>query len=133
MPMLPPAPPRFSTMKDLPVDCSSAAVTMRAVMSDGPPGVFATTKRTGRSGEAASAERVRRMAGIATPAASAPLITRRRDHFGWLIVVSPWRVSWVGAGLKPPVHPKLGQKLTIVQGPACDTSARRAVDARHRP
>jgi len=34
----------------LPVDCSRAAVTMRATISDGPPGVLATTNFTGRSG-----------------------------------------------------------------------------------
>ena len=40
----------FSMMKVLPVDCCSAAETMRPVMSEGPPGVFATTIFTVRSG-----------------------------------------------------------------------------------
>ncbi len=51
---------------------------IRPTISDGPPGVFATMILTGRSGYAAKAERVRRITGAATPAASAPLIMVRR-------------------------------------------------------
>src|SRR5258707_326604 len=43
MPMLPPAPPLFSTTTE-PTSCSVIASAMkRAMMSDGPPGVLATT------------------------------------------------------------------------------------------
>src|SRR5579862_2480411 len=54
---------------------------MRATMSDGPPGVLATTNFTGRSGYAAYAEPTRRIEGAARPAASTPVLlrTRRRD------------------------------------------------------
>jgi hypothetical protein len=39
-----------STKKVPPVACCIAAAMMRAMMSDGPPGVLATMIRTGRSG-----------------------------------------------------------------------------------
>src|SRR6185369_11761770 len=51
---------------------------MRATMSEGPPGELATTTRTGRSGNAASAELTRNSAGAATRAPAA-LMTWRRD------------------------------------------------------
>ena len=64
----------------LPVDCSSAAATTRPIRSDGPPGVFATTIFTGRSGYCAKAARVHSSAGAATPAASAVLMNVRRER-----------------------------------------------------
>ena len=70
------------------------------------------------------------MAGAATPAASMPLTTRRRDNFGdLLIVVSPrlrcFRRS--PARVRALVR-KLGQNRSVVQPRTCDTSVSRAVD-----
>src|SRR5215470_20201523 len=82
MPILVPPPGLFSTMKVPPVACCSAAAMMRAMMSDGPPGVLATTIRTGRSGKAARAAPMRstnRAAMIPSANAPDPLTTRRRD------------------------------------------------------
>src|SRR5580692_8022931 len=63
-------------MKVLPVDCCSAAATSRPTMSEGPPGVFATTNFTGRSGYAAKADRIRKIDGATAPTA---LIRPRRE------------------------------------------------------
>src|SRR3954453_10620590 len=79
--MLPPAPPLFSTNTEPPSTCCISAAIMRAEMSEGPPGVLATTILIGRSGKAANAELIRRKVDAARPAAIAPvaLRTRRRD------------------------------------------------------
>src|SRR5713226_9847915 len=81
MPILPPAPPLFSTMNDPPIACCNAAAIRRATMSEGPPGELATTILTARSGKAASAVRLCSIVGAAMPVANsaAPLMTRRRD------------------------------------------------------
>jgi hypothetical protein len=71
MPILPPAPPLFSTMKVPRVASCRAAAMNRAMMSDGPPGEFATTILTGRSGKAANAGPMRSTAGAAMLATSA--------------------------------------------------------------
>jgi hypothetical protein len=92
MPILPPPPPLFSTMKEPPFASCSAAAMMRAMMSEGPPGVLATTIRTGRSGKAASAEPMRRMTGAAKATASVLLALmkwRRESAFSRLVIVSP--------------------------------------------
>src|SRR5262245_37079251 len=78
MPILPPPPPLFSTTTEALIASCIAAAMKRAMMSDGPPGVLATTILTGRSGYAANAVPMRRTAGAASPA-SAALIRRRRD------------------------------------------------------
>src|SRR6185436_7086574 len=85
--MLPPAPPLFSTNTEPPITCCISAAIMRAEMSEGPPGVFATTILIGRSGNAASAEPIRRKVGAARPSAIAPvaLSRRRRDGFSGLL------------------------------------------------
>jgi hypothetical protein len=50
IPILPPAPPLFSTITLAPIASCIAAAMKRAMMSEGPPGVFATTILIGRSG-----------------------------------------------------------------------------------
>ena len=50
MPILPPPPPLFSTMTEPPIASCIAAAMMRAMMSDGPPGVLATTILIGTVG-----------------------------------------------------------------------------------
>ena len=87
MPMLPPAPPRFSIMKVLPVDCSSAAATTRPMRSEGPPGLFATTIFTGRSGYCANADVARSSAGALTPAPKAVLMNVRLDGAGVSLLI----------------------------------------------
>src|SRR4029434_1398400 len=73
MPILPPPPPLFSTMTEPPIASCIAAAMMRAMMSDGPPGVLATTIQMGRSGYAAKAGAMRRTAR----AAHRPVHSRR--------------------------------------------------------
>src|SRR5947208_1093601 len=76
--MLPPAPPRFSTKTEPPISCCIHPAIMRAEISEGPPGVLATTILSGRSGYAAQAELMRRNVGAARPAAIAPVALRTR-------------------------------------------------------
>jgi hypothetical protein len=51
MPMLPPAPVRFSTTAPTPVAAWMAWATKRAARSDAPPGVKGETMRTGPAGQ----------------------------------------------------------------------------------
>src|SRR4029079_8399189 len=96
--MLPPAPPLFSTKTEPPISCCIHPAIMRAEMSEGPPGVFATTILIGRSGDAASSEPIRRNVGAARPVTTAPvaLSIRRRDSRPvsrcWVISVSSLKV-----------------------------------------
>src|SRR4051812_24008041 len=85
--MLPPAPPLFSTNTEPPRTCCISAAIMRAEMSEGPPGVLATTILSGRSGWGGSPDPTRRRVGAGRPAAIAPvaLRTRRRD-----ILIAPF-------------------------------------------
>src|SRR5215831_8629925 len=79
MPMVPPAPVRFSITTCWPIDRDIGSAVTRATKSSPPPAASGTMKRIGRFGQAGSAGWARAPSAAAMPAISAPLMMVRRS------------------------------------------------------
>ena len=99
-PILPPAPPRFSTRKGWPSLSCNASASSRVTMSFDPPGGKGTTRRTGRSGQAACARAGKAMALASSPRRVIRCILRFLP-FGRECAAGPGAVNLLAAAHAP--------------------------------
>src|SRR5260370_40402149 len=87
VPMVPPAPDRFSTIADWPQFVCKCAASNRPITSVLPPGAAGTIRRTVSDGRQSA--RLVRGRMVAAERAAAPHSTRRRERTRWVTLQLP--------------------------------------------